>query len=145
MNKFFFVSAFVMAPAALAAAHRDIAGQLSVCHNLRDGHARLKCYDAIATKGEAPSPDSGVVFYHWSGTGMTTTRPFQVEVPWELQWNSSNMIQIYLYRMGGDMPDIAANQMSAGKGRSYEPRPGEYYMKVNALGDWKIRIVAAGP
>lgn len=138
------VVALVFATAAIvpATAQGDLAGQISACRNLRDDEARLRCYDQLAPQGGPRSSNGDNVLFQWSGTGMTTTRPFRVETPWELQWESSNLIQIYLYREGSDLPDIAANQVGAGKGSSYQPQPGEYYMKVNALGAWKVRVIA---
>jgi hypothetical protein len=50
------------------------------------------------------------------------------------------LFQIYLYSGSGDLVDVAANQMQAGKGSSYVPRGGTYYLQVNALGSWAIRV-----
>lgn len=38
------------------------------------------------------------------------------------------------------MPNIVANQ-GRGTGSSFMPRPGEYYLMVNAIGRWNIRAV----
>ena len=143
MWKFAYVCVLATAPMVTVAAQSNL-GEISVCRGLHDDQARLRCYDRLMPPGPetVPSNEDNILF-QWSGTGMTTTKPFRVKIPWELQWNSNNLIQIYLYKAGSsDILDIAANQR-AGKGSSYQPEPGEYYMKVNALGAWKVRIVAA--
>ena len=136
------VFVLAMAPMVPVAAQSDLAGQISACRGLHDDQARLRCYDRLAPSGGTALSNEENALFRWSGTGMTTTRPFHVGTSWELQWDSSGLIQIYLYRAGNDMPDIVANQPSAGKGSSYQPEPGDYYMKVNALGAWKARVVA---
>jgi len=78
----------------------------------------------------------------YSGSGMKTTRPFTVDSSWEIQWKVSGMIfQVYLQSEDGQMVDILANQQGEGEGSSYSPKSGTYYLEINAVGDWEIKIV----
>jgi hypothetical protein len=76
------------------------------------------------------------------GSGGLNTRPFRTTGPWEIQWDSKgDIFQLFLYTGNGDMDGVPANQQGAGKGTSYQPKGGTYYLQVNAIGSWTIRIV----
>lgn len=84
----------------------------------------------------------GRVVASFSGSGGTNTRPFTVRPGWEIQWDADGSIfQLYLHSGGGEMLGVPANQQGAGEGSSYQPAGGEYYLQVNAIGGWKIKIV----
>lgn len=120
---------------------------LAECVHIEEGERRLACYDRIARReAPAPAPQQAPAgdLAQWSGNGMTTTRPFRADGPWELKWEASgNIFQVFLYRAGEvhgqAMPNIVANQMGSGPGSSYVPRGGEYYLVVNAMGRWNMR------
>jgi hypothetical protein len=77
-----------------------------------------------------------------SGSGGRNTRPFTAPAAWEIQWNAQGQVfQIYVYSEVGELVGVAANQLGAGKGTSYQPRGGRYYLQVNATGSWTIRVV----
>lgn len=79
----------------------------------------------------------------YRGNGARNTRPFSAVGPWEIQWYASgDVFQVYLYDGNGSLVDVAANQLGAGSGASYQPRAGTYYLQVNALGTWTVRIVS---
>ena len=80
----------------------------------------------------------------YSGNGLQTTRPFTVDGPWEVQWSSDEFIQIFLSNADQEeaFPNIIANQIASGSGSAYQPRGGSYYLKVNAAGNWRIKVVA---
>ena len=79
----------------------------------------------------------------YEGNGALNTRPFTVVPGWEIQWDASgDIFQLYLHDGAGDLIGVAANQMGPGRGASYQPRAGTYYLQVNALGRWSIRIVS---
>ncbi|MEX2530048.1 MAG: hypothetical protein WD960_04680 [Gemmatimonadota bacterium] len=81
----------------------------------------------------------------FSGSGGKNTRPFTVDARWEIQWDASGSIfQLYLYSADGSLIGVPANQQGPGKGTSYQPRGGRYYLQVNAIGDWEIKIVPLG-
>ena len=64
--------------------------------------------------------------------------------PWEVQWSSDEFIQIFLSNADKEeaFPNIIANQIDSGSGSAYQPRGGSYYLKVNAAGNWRIKVVA---
>jgi hypothetical protein len=77
-----------------------------------------------------------------SGSGGKNTRPFSVNKGWEIQWDAKgDIFQLYLYSADGTMIGVPANQQGAGKGNSYQAQGGKYYLKVNAMGNWTIKIV----
>lgn len=78
----------------------------------------------------------------FSGSGGKNTRPFTVDGRWEIQWDAEGSIfQIYLHSGDGRLLGVPANQQGPGEGSSFQPRGGTYYLQVNAIGAWEIRIV----
>ncbi len=78
----------------------------------------------------------------FSGSGGKNTRPFTTTGPWEIQWDAKgNIFQLFLYTANGDMAGVPANQQGSGKGTSFQPKAGKYYLQVNAIGTWSIKIV----
>lgn len=76
------------------------------------------------------------------GDGAQNTRPFSLGGAWEIQWVATgDLFQVYVFSADGDLVNVAANQMGAGDGYSFQPRAGEYYLQVNAMGSWTIRVV----
>ena len=79
----------------------------------------------------------------FSGSGGQNTRPFTTTGPWEVQWDAEgDIFQLFLYTANGDLDSLPANQQGSGEGTSYHPKAGKYYLQVNAIGNWKIRIVS---
>ena len=92
--------------------------------------------------GESDAAPADVVIRELSGSGTRNTRPFTPRGPWEIQWNAEGAIfQVYVYSAIGDLVGVAANQQGAGDGASYQPKPGTYYLNVNAVGKWSIQVV----
>lgn len=78
----------------------------------------------------------------YSGNGLSNTRPFTVQDSWEVQWDANgDIFQIYVYDTNGNLIDIAANQMGPGTGASFLARGGSYYLQVNSIGRWSVRVV----
>jgi hypothetical protein len=78
----------------------------------------------------------------FSGSGGKNTRPFTTTGPWEIQWDAKgDIFQLFLYTANGDMTGVPANQQGSGKGTSFQPKAGKYYLQVNAIGTWSIKIV----
>ncbi len=78
----------------------------------------------------------------FSGDGIQNTRPFSVDGPWEVQWAASgDLFQVYVFSANGDLVDVMANQMGPGQGSSFQPRGGDFYLQVNAVGSWDLRVV----
>jgi len=79
----------------------------------------------------------------FSGSGGKNTRPFMTTGPWEIQWDAKgDIFQLFLYTANGDIKGVPANQQGSGKGTSFQPKAGKYYLQVNAIGTWSIKIVS---
>jgi len=79
---------------------------------------------------------------NFSGSGGKNTRPFQVAAGWEIQWDAKgDIFQLFLYNADGSVSGVPANQQGSGKGTSYQAKAGKYYLQVNAMGKWSIKIV----
>ena len=77
-----------------------------------------------------------------TGSGLKDTRPFKVGGPWELQWDANgSYFGAYIYNADGSWVGVAANQQGAGKGSSYQPKGGHYYLKINAIGSWHVKVI----
>ncbi|KIX14676.1 glycerol-3-phosphate dehydrogenase/oxidase [Dethiosulfatarculus sandiegensis] len=82
------------------------------------------------------------VIQSFSGNGSKNTRPFTVQDGWEIQWDARGAIfQVFLHNANGEMVGVPANQQGAGKGASYQAKGGKYYLMVNAVGPWKVKLV----
>jgi len=85
------------------------------------------------------------VVKEFSGSGGKNTRPFTVKDGWEIQWDAKgDIFQLFLYTANGDMVGVPANQQGSGKGSSYQAKGGQYYLQVNAIGNWAIKVVQIG-
>lgn len=94
------------------------------------------------SQGESVSPAGKDALYSWSGRGVTSTRPFKVSDRWELQWNTDgDFFAVYLKSAEGELLDVLANQVGKGSGSAFYPKGGEYYLQINAMGNWKVRVV----
>jgi hypothetical protein len=73
---------------------------------------------------------------------IKATRPFKVEGPWRLLWDAKGaFFGAYIYSADGSIVGVAANQRGPGVGSSDQHGRGEYYLVINALGRWRIKIV----
>ncbi len=124
---------------------------IAVCHPIKEGAARLKCYDSISI---ANLPQDGVsssipvaandkVIARWSGSGDMTTRPFHVDGPWELQWDTAKgYFSATLHRKTGQEIATLANGMEAGSSSSYQPSGGDFYIEFGGMQTWNAKVVA---
>jgi len=117
------------------------AADLGSCLSMKDANARLQCYDAVA---KALRDKDGKEIVHWAGAGMTTTRPFHADGPFEIQWDARGFFQATLNHVGADKT-IIANQTEGSTGSSYVSEGGDYYLDISALGPWRTRAVALPP
>ena len=84
----------------------------------------------------------GKVLKTFSGSGGKNTRPFTVPAGWEIQWDAKgDIFQLFLYKTDGSMVGCPANQLGSGKGSSYQAKAGKYYLGVNSMGKWSIKII----
>lgn len=87
------------------------------------------------------------VIAEFTGSGTLNTRPFVVDGPWELQYEASAGLIVFIRPDSTDGRRLAGTVTSpaGGTGASYQPAPGRYYLEVTGFGDWKITIVALTP
>lgn len=99
--------------------------------------------DNTKAKSKTSTKDSHTskTIAEFSGRGGKNTRPFSVNTPWEITWDASGSIfQLYLYDMNGNLIGVPANQLNAGKGSSFQVAKGNFYLQVNAIGNWNMQI-----
>jgi len=60
---------------------------------------------------------------------------------WDIKAEDFMMFQVYLYDGDGNLVGVAANQTKPGKGSFYNPKKGTFYLNINAIADWEIKIV----
>jgi hypothetical protein len=51
--------------------------------------------------------------------------------------NAKNRMSGYV----GALASVAANQQGSGKGSSYHPKGGRYYLTINAVGSWTVKVI----
>jgi hypothetical protein len=84
----------------------------------------------------------GQVIQQVSANGERNLRPFTVKDKWELQWDSKgSMLAITVYKADGTLFDVGPMQKGPGNGSSYQPKGGNYYLKVSGSGDWTVTVV----
>jgi len=107
---------------------------------------RLEMYDTLSGKLGLKVTDDPII-KAYSGNGMQTTRPFIVKTAWEIQWDAKDdgtgviYFGITLWEGDGTPIGIIANQNKPGKGSFYNPKGGTFYLTINAIADWEIKIV----
>lgn len=102
---------------------------------------------AVAGLLLASSALADQVIAEFSGSGTLNTRPFVVEGPWELQYETGDALYVSI------LPDTpeggrsvgTVSSPAAGAGASYQPMPGRFYLEVTGFGTWKITIVELTP
>jgi hypothetical protein len=106
---------------------------------------------AVPAMAAKVTPAGEPIIAEWTGEGRTTTRPFHVDGPWELQWTLTDIpsmpgtaiFHTYLQKAGGAAGDfsVIGNSNMPGTGSSYVDKGGDYYLQVNAIGRWHIQVV----
>jgi|SRR6056297_2242313 len=128
--------------------NQNLIQRLKEIRKIENDIQRLEEYDKLVdsikeenSKEDTTKSNEELIVEH-SGKGVKTTRPFTTNGPWEIQWDAEGQIfQIYLYSGEGNLVDVAANQTGAGTGSYYNPKDGTYYIEVNAMGNWELKII----
>ena len=122
----------------------EIVNELKKITIIANKDIRLEMYDILAKKLGLKVADDPII-KRYSGNGMQTTRPFVAKTPWEMQWDTKAegfmIFQVYLYDGEGNLVGVAANQTKPGKGSFYNPKKGTFYLTVNTMSDWEIKII----
>ena len=80
----------------------------------------------------------------FEGNGIQNTRPFTVDGPWEVQWSSvgEGLLVILILTKDDTSLNVAASQDVPGRGASFQPKGGEYYLSIIGAGSsWTVRVV----
>lgn len=83
----------------------------------------------------------------FSGSGTTTTRPFTVKGEWELQWKAKGFLAVHLYNLESRLNEklMFVYSTGGGKGASYHPDPGTYFLNIVASEPWSLAILELQP
>ena len=85
-----------------------------------------------------PRQASGMTSF--KGSGIQNTRPFTVSSPWEIVWDGQGKaVYIVIYNSDGSIAGGAGND--TGKGRSYQPKGGTYYLNIMMGENWQVSVV----
>jgi hypothetical protein len=82
-----------------------------------------------------------------SANGARNTRPFSVKDHWEIRWNNADtMLMVTVLRAHANgalesLPVATGSQFKPGVGSTYIEKGGDYYLNINASGDWTITVV----
>ena len=76
-----------------------------------------------------------------SANGTRSLKPFTVGDRWELQWDSSDGLIVWLMDAKGAAVQQLAAQHKPGKGSTFHPTGGSYYLRITSSGDWTITVV----
>lgn len=104
---------------------------------------------ATATATATPTP-AGPIFQQ-TGSGGTTTAPFQAPSTWTLNWTydcaafgSQGNFQVYVFQGSSlDFSDNGPNQLGAsGTGSTHFYSGGNLHLEINSECDWTVAVVA---
>lgn len=83
-----------------------------------------------------------------SANGTRSLRPFEVKPHWEIRWQSGEALAVSVFRANmkendplSKLPIASGSQTKGGKGATYIPDGGHYYLQVLSMGDWTITVV----
>jgi hypothetical protein len=104
---------FSMAILAKDLSKEEIVNELKKITIIANKDIRLEMYDILAEKlGLKVADDPGFMIF-----------------------------QVYLYDGEGNLVGVAANQTKPGKGSFYNPKKGTFYLTINTMSDWEIKII----
>lgn len=83
----------------------------------------------------------------FSGSGTTTTRPYTVKGEWELQWKAKGFLAVHLYNLESRLNEklMFVYATDGGKGASYHPDSGTFFLNIVASEPWSISILELKP
>jgi len=76
-----------------------------------------------------------------SASGTRSLKPFTVGDRWELQWDSSEGLIVWLMDAKGAAVQQLAAQHKPGKGSTFHPTGGSYYLRITSSGDWTVTVM----
>ena len=83
----------------------------------------------------------------FSGSGTTTTKPFSVKGEWDLQWKAKGFLAVHLYNLKFRLNEklMFVYTADGGKGESYHPDSGTFFLNIVASEPWSISILELKP
>lgn len=124
----------ITAVATTAHAQGQTSDQLATCRRITNSQERLGCYDRL---GVAPAQ----VRHEFEGQGDRNTTPFRLGGPFDLRWESTRHISVYLRNADGSTAGSWSSgnvRGGPGSGQAYWPRAGQYYVEVVTSGTWSL-------
>jgi hypothetical protein len=97
--------------------------------------------------GAEVAPYTASEAVQFSGSGTTTTRPFTVKGEWELQWKAKGFLAVHLYNLESRVNEklMFVYTTEGGKGASYHPDAGTFFLNIVASEPWSISILDLKP
>ena len=89
----------------------------------------------------ASAADETVVL-ELAANGQRNTRPFTVRDRWEVRWDlRGEMVTVMIRDPDGKFVTAGGQQEKPGRGASYQPKGGTYYLDITGMGDWTVTVV----
>lgn len=77
-----------------------------------------------------------------SANGKRATRPFAVKDQWEIRWdNRGAWLNISVITLDGRSGGPGAFAETPGRGSSFQPRGGTFYLDIAGKGEWIVTVV----
>jgi len=105
-------------------------------------HRILIVFSLIVLSPFRISAEDGQVVQQVSANGQRNLRPFTVKDKWEIQWDSKgSLLNISIFTTDGKIFDPGPMQQGPGRGSSFQPKGGDYYLAVSGTGEWTVTVV----
>ena len=102
----------------------------------------LCCLALLLLPSFADSADqSGQIILKESANGSRSLQPFKVQNKWEVRWESSADITIWLKDKKGDPVKRLASIKKGGSGSAFHRTGGTYFLMITAEGDWTVTVI----
>lgn len=95
----------------------------------------------LVTPCFAAGESGGQTILKESASGRRNLRPFTVKDKWELRWDSTGSMSVWLYTAKGEIVVQLAAQDKPGIGSTFYPTGGSYFLHINSRGDWTITVI----
>lgn len=77
-----------------------------------------------------------------SANGKRALRPFTVKDQWEIRWeNRGAWLSISVLTLEGRSGGPGAFAETPGRGSSFQPRGGTFYLDVAGKGEWTVTVI----
>lgn len=139
MRKFALV---LVGMSAAVPAFADVSQQIAQCRAETDSLKRLTCYDAIQIDEDTDtSYSTPSVIARFSGTGMTTTRPFTASGPFVVRIETSEHLSLEVKSPSALFGEAHLSTDGSATAEVYVSKGGKYVLEVLALDSWKATVI----